>query len=219
MRYEDVHAEIDAGTARDVLPHWARGLLDDIAHGRRVTAAVRHPLGFLCLPVERRGPYGMCLHLWSAELPAGRVTTSQVHCHSWDLVSYVLYGSLRNVRFQIVDDPAAATHRVFEVISRGDVDELRATDRTVRCAPGRDSMHRTGESYALPAGVFHSTVLDDGPEAATVALGLEVPAAGDLSLGGLGTPTHRVHRLPHGPAETARAALLSSRRIAAVHAD
>lgn len=162
MRYEEIRGEIAAGTAAGTLPGWARRVLADVAAGRSRIAAVRHPLGFLCLPVERSGEFGVCLHLWSPEVRPAPPTTSELHCHSWELLSFVLYGTVRNVRVRVDDagpggDP---THRVFEVVSRDDVDELRATGRGVRYTSCGSAAHRTGESYALPAGIFHSTLIE-----------------------------------------------------------
>ncbi|MFD0853807.1 hypothetical protein ACFQ07_16330, partial [Actinomadura adrarensis] len=167
MRYPDIYGEITAGTAVDTLPRWARDVLGDIAGGRMPVHAVKHPLGFLCLPLERSGDLGVCLHIWSPELESVEATTSGVHCHSWELVSFVLYGSVRNTRANVAETPPAgpdgATHRLFEVVSRGEVDELKATGRTVRYTPGDTSTHGTGETYTLPAGVFHTTHIEGGP--------------------------------------------------------
>ncbi|MEU6034919.1 hypothetical protein ABZ801_05880 [Actinomadura sp. NPDC047616] len=212
--YGAVYGEIAAGTAAGSLPAWARDVLADVARGRSPIAPVRHPLGFLCLPVERRGELGVCLHIWSPQVAPAPSTTSLVHCHSWDLVSFVLYGKVRNMRARVVEE-GPATHRVFEVLSRGAVDELRATGRTVRYSPGDAATHRTGETYSLPAGAFHSTFIEDEPDAATVALGRQTADGGDLSLGPLDTPTHQVRRMNCDPDEAARAALRSAQRIAA----
>jgi hypothetical protein len=224
--YDDVYTEIARGTARTSLPGWALGVLRDITTGERPIEAVRHPLGFVCLPVERHGPLGVCLHLWSPLLAHAVTTTSQVHCHSWGLVSFVLYGRLDNVVAEIGE---GATHRVFEVVSHGDVDEIRATERMVGCIPGAVQTHRAGDVYALPSGVFHSTVIEAGQETATVALGRSpeagrrpgslpgAPISGDLSLGPPATPTHRVSRQRCDAAETVQAARLSAQRLAATH--
>ncbi|WP_199487388.1 hypothetical protein [Actinomadura spongiicola] len=219
MRYEEIRREIDAGTAARTLPGWAGRVLDDVAAGRSGVPAVRHPLGFVCLPVERDGDLGVCLHIWTPEVSPAPSTTSPVHCHSWDLLSFVLYGTVRNVRMDVRAGaaPGEATRQVFEVVSQGDVDELRATGRVVRHSPGLSSTHRTGDSYTLPAGVFHTTLIEDGREAATVALGRETPGGGDLSLGPLDTPTHRVRRSRSDHAATVRALRRSARRIAAAH--
>ncbi|MFI0371689.1 hypothetical protein ACH35V_27810 [Actinomadura sp. 1N219] len=221
MRYEEIRREIDAGTAARTLPAWAGRVLDDVAAGRSPVPALRHPLGFVCLPVERDGDFGVCLHIWTPEVRPAPSTTSLVHCHSWDLLSFVLYGTVRNVRMDIRtntdEEPAEATQQIFEVVSQGDVDELRATGRAVQYSPGRSSAHRTGESYTLPAGVFHTTLIEDGKEAATVALGRQTPGGGDLSLGPLDTPTHRVHRSRSDHADTVRALRSSARSIATAH--
>ena len=175
MRYEEIREEIRAGTAARTLPAWAVRVLDDVAAGRSRVPAVRHPLGFVCLPVERTGDFGVCLHIWTPEVRPAPSTTSPVHCHSWDLVSFVLYGTVRNVRMDIDTDAdvggasegtpggrsAAQARQIFEVVSEDGVDELRATGRTVRYSPGHSSTHRTGEAYTLPAGVFHTTLIED----------------------------------------------------------
>ncbi|WP_067462677.1 hypothetical protein [Actinomadura macra] len=217
MRYEEIRGEIGAGTAARTLPAWAARVVEDVVAGRSLVPAVRHPLGFLCLPVERTGDYGVCLHIWTPEVEPVPSTTSPVHCHSWDLISFVLYGTVRNVRMNVDEGPGGAVLQVFEVVSRGDVDELRATGRSVRCSPGRSTTHGTGESYTLPAGVFHSTLIEDGRDAATVALGRQTPGTGDLSLGPLDIASHRVHRSRSDPGEAVRALRRSARRIADAH--
>ena len=105
-----------------------------IARGRCDLTAVLHPLGFLCIPAQRSGEHGICVHVWTPALQP-TITTSQVHSHSWDLTSYVLYGTLFNQRIRVAEAGAAATHRIFEVRSRGDRDELHATTRLVSCEP------------------------------------------------------------------------------------
>jgi hypothetical protein len=226
MRYEEIRGEIRAGRAARTLPAWAERVLEDVVAGRSPVAAVRHPLGFLCLPVERSGDLGVCLHIWTPEVRPAPSTTSPVHCHSWDLLSFVLYGTVRNVRMDVLEEPGAApggaaaaesAGQVFEVVSSGDVDELRATGRAVRYRPGPSTTHRTGESYTLPAGVFHSTLIEDGLDAATVALGRQTPGGGDLSLGPLDVPTHRVRRSRSDPGDTVRALRRSAHRIATAH--
>lgn len=217
MRYEDIRQEIRAGTAARTLPAWAGGVLDDVAAGRSPVPAMRHPLGFVCLPVERSGELGVCLHIWTPEVHPAPSTTSAVHCHSWELVSFVLYGTVRNVRMDVEENPGHAGEpvgQVFEVFSQGEVDELRATGRAVRYSPGPSSTHRTGDSYTLPAGVFHTTLIEDGADAATVALGRRTPGGGDLSLGPLDTPTHHVRRSRSDHADMVAALRRSVRRIA-----
>ncbi|GII92385.1 hypothetical protein [Sinosporangium siamense] len=200
-----VREELSARGARP----YALAVLGDLAEGRSSLAAVRHPLGFLCLPVVRDGEYGVCLHIWSAAFRMAEPTTSQVHCHSWDLTSYVLYGYVRNVLADVDDADVDPTHRVLEVVSEGERDYIRPTARTVRCGTGAAEVWGPGDTYALPAGVFHSSVIPEGGEAATVALGRTVPGSPDLSLGPLAARPHLVTRTRCDAAETASAARMA----------
>lgn len=205
MNYAEVYLEIQEGTAGDRLPGQVIRVMTAIAEGARPMTAVRHPLGFICLPVQRRGEYGICVHVWTGHIPAEReLTTSPMHSHSWDLLSYVLYGEARNQLVQVTDAPAAPSHRVFEVHSDGDSDEIRRTARLVRCTPGKAQSTATGGSYRLAAGEFHMTVA--AAQAATVVLGRGRAGIIDLSLGSLGTLTHRVRRQRCAQRETARVA-------------
>ena len=177
---------------------------------------MRHPLGFVCIPVDRTGDQGVCVHVWSDSLPSARPTTSTMHAHSWDLISYVLYGSVGNELLNVTDAPDNSAYRVFEVRSGGDVDEVRETPRLVRCEISAAELNRQGDTYTLPAGVFHTTAVHG--EAATVALGSGRPGTMDLSLGGIDTRTHQVERQRCGRDETASAARVVTERLASIRA-
>ncbi len=214
MDYQDIDAAIQHGTAADAVPRWALSMLRDIATGRCDLTAVRHPLGFLCFPAQRLGEHGVCVHLWRPATQSA-LTTFQVHSHSWDLTSYVLYGTLRNQRIQLADAPRSPTHRIFEVHSRGDVDELHATTRLVSYRPETDYLYGAGSVYFLPAGEFHATVLPGEQDVATVVLGRSRLPGADRSLGPLHSPTHTITRSRCGPVETVRAASLIADRLEA----
>lgn len=212
MRYSDLRHEIDQGTAVPAIPAWAGSVLQAVAAGALRIPAVRHPLGFFCLPVERDGDLGVCLHVWSPQLTTSGSTTSLVHCHSWDLLSFVLYGRISNVLGRVSD---GTVHRLFEVTGRGGEDAVTATGRLVDYRPERLERFGAGESYSLPAGVFHSTVIEGSGEAATVALGRMTRTGSDLSLGPLDTPSHTQPRFVCGQAESARAAAVAAAGLAA----
>lgn len=180
----------------------------DIAAGTSDLHAVRHPLGFLCFPLERQETYGVCVHVWSPRLAGAQPTTSEMHAHSWDLLSLVLSGELQNVRLGLVD--GEATHRVFEVHSRPDADELRATPRLVGYRVASRDVSRPGDSYSVGAGCFHATVASD---ATTIAVGMGRPGMTDLSLGAVDGRSHIVRRERCDRAATMRAARLVVARL------
>ncbi|MBO0654087.1 hypothetical protein J1792_15280 [Streptomyces triculaminicus] len=196
----------------------AASALEEIASGRRELRAVRHPLGFLCLPVEREAERGVCVHVFGVRGPAARhaaaLTTSPVHAHSWDLASCVLYGQVGNLRVRVRESPERPTHRVYEVRSGpASVDEIRPTPRLVTYEAGPEETSVGGEIYTLPAGHFHATVVPPGTFAATLLLGRSLPGRHDLSLGPVHGAVHRVVRLTCGAEQTARTARTVLRRI------
>jgi hypothetical protein len=215
MHYAKIETAIRQGTAAEWVPRWALELLRDIASGRCELTAVRHPLGFLCIPAQRNGEHGICIHVWTPALQPA-LTTSQVHSHSWDLTSYVLYGTLRNQRIRVAEAGAAATHRIFEVRSHDDRDELHATARLVSCEPERTREYGAGSVYFLQAGEFHTTVVPGAQQVATVALGRSRPHAADLSVGPLHARSHAITRSRCTAPETVRAALLAAGRLEAL---
>ncbi|MGV4987810.1 hypothetical protein ACWC0C_34055 [Streptomyces sp. NPDC001709] len=188
--------------------------LDRIVSGRRALSAVRHPLGFVCLPILRDGGDGVCVHVFGTPDAEPEGLVPEVHCHSWDLTSTVLYGRLGNRRVVIDDDTGEPTHRVFEVHSDpSGVDDIRPTERLVRCRPGVEQTSTRGQSYALPAGEFHTSVVPDGRPTATLVLGRTLPGRVDLSLGPVSAPGHRMVRRTCDATQTARIARAALRRI------
>jgi hypothetical protein len=212
--YDMINRAVLDDTAGKVVPRWAADALSDVTSGRSHLLAIRHPLGFLCLPLERTGTRGVCVHLWTDRLPQATSTTSTTHSHSWDLVSFVLYGALYNELARVTDTRERPTHRVFAVDSGPDGDVIRWTDRLVHREHGSQELYHGGEVYSLPAGVFHCT--NAMGEVATVALGSGHPGAVDLVLGAFDTPTHGVRRQLCSRDETVLAATMVAGRLTKV---
>jgi hypothetical protein len=180
----------------------ARRLVERVLDGS--VPAVRHPLGFTCLPVIREGADGVCLHWWQGG--AAELTTEAVHAHSWDLLSFVLYGALGNESVSVVDDQLSPTHRVFEVRSLpGGRDEIRGTDRTVYIGSRESGHNGPGSHYRVRSGEFHTSELR-ADEVATLVFGRTLPGSVDLTLSALDATDHATQRQACGAAETRRIA-------------
>ncbi|CAL9408793.1 hypothetical protein SUDANB6_01609 [Streptomyces sp. enrichment culture] len=218
MDYPALERAARRQAAAEVVRH-AASELEQVASGRRDLRAVRHPLGFVCLPILRDGPRGVCVHVFGDAGTAGAEdrpgpAVPQVHSHSWDLISTVLYGRLGNRRMRVHEEDLRPTHRVFEVHSDpSGVDELRPTGRLVTCRPGTEQTSVRGQTYVLPAGAFHTTVVPGDRPTATLVLGRTLPGRADLSLGPLQAPGHRMVRHKCDAARTARIARAVLRRI------
>jgi hypothetical protein len=206
MDYHEISRVLAAADGPRVAARWAGRLLGEVGAERTCLMGIVHPLGFVCLPVERSGVYGICLHIWDAEFPTAKPDTSEIHCHSWDLVSLVLHGSIVNELIEVADDRESPTHRVFRVTSRDGRDSFTATSRVVRYRQSDHQTRKAGEVYRLPAGHFHKTVVPEGWAAATIALGEEHPGGRDLSLGVLSGAMATSTRRELAPEQTSRLA-------------
>jgi hypothetical protein len=146
-------------------------VLDEIVSRRRELAAVRHPLGFLCLPIVRDPGWGVCIHVWTDRFPSAGPTTTGKHAHSWDLESLVLYGALGNAVLELTPDEAAGGYRIAEIASTSGTDAITPTGRRFACTEVSRSLVSSGEVYRLASGVFHETFLGAATEVATLVLG------------------------------------------------
>ncbi|WP_431034791.1 hypothetical protein ACQYWQ_13500 [Streptomyces sp. P6-2-1] len=217
--YDALHALLDPGPGAGPPPDRtaARALavaaLRAVAEGRWELPAIRHPLGFLCLPVLRDGAKGVCVHLFESEADEGG-GGPLVHAHSWALISLVLFGRVTNRSVRVVDDPVAPTHRVYEVHSGPDgTDEVRRTGRLVRGEPDGFARSTSGDVYVVRPGEFHATVVSEGRSAATLVLGETLPGRRDMSLGPLYGEGHRSVREVCDRGETVSAVRAALRRI------
>lgn len=214
MDYAEVHRDISAGVAHQTLPGLAAGVLTGIATGGIGLRAVRHPLGFVCFPVLRDGDTGICIHTWCTETAPPDPPPFSVHAHSWDLLSYVLYGTVHNQLVRILHRPTIPTHQLFEIRTGGLFDDVRATPALVSWTGAGTQTVPAGSSYAIAAGEFHTLDVPVDYHAATVVLGRSRPDVADRLLGEIGAPGHRTYRQPCSPTETARLASVTLRRLA-----
>lgn len=213
MSYDAFDRLLRSGPPRAAVLGTSAEILRDIASGKSQVQAVRHPLGFLCFPLVRDGPHGVCLHLFESGIPT-EATAAPVHAHSWELTSFVLFGRLTNLRMRVQDRVERPTHRVFEVHSDpSGLDELRPTARLVRSEPGSRLTSGSGDSYALPAGEFHATVVAAESPTATLVLGKSLPGRIDLSLGPLDGRVRREVRRVCDRRQTEWTARTALRRI------
>ena len=198
-----------------------------------------HPLGFTCLPVERAGRDGVCVHVWSPQAVAAAPAAPAVHAHSWELTSYALAGELENRLMTVTDAlpgqraPAArlplpagrpasagAEPRRRAPSTRCCGSAARATS-TSSARPGgwctaseaRREHVTAGDTYGVPAGVFHVTGVAPQADVVTVALGRMIDGVEDLALAPAGAAGHQVRRRRCDEARTAATARLVLDRL------
>lgn len=122
-----------------------------------------HPLGFARVSFgDHRLSDGYHLHYWSQKLPR-RPHCELPHAHAFDLTSNVLRGQLTNVLWHSEEDSQGAYNVVpFDSRSTGSralLDQARPV--TMWCA--EEQLVMRGQTYSMPAGIFHTTVIHDDP--------------------------------------------------------
>jgi hypothetical protein len=196
------------------IPRWAAAVLCEVVAGRGDVTAVRHPIGFICLPLERTVEHGVCVHLWIDRLVRARATTSTTHSHSWDLISFVLCGMLCNELIEVTDGPLGARWRVFEVGSGPDGDEIRRTARLVHTRTRAASC--TAAVTCTPCRPACSTGRWRTARQRLSRSATGNPDATGLTLGDVDIATHRVRRHLCDRDETMHVASTVAERLAEV---
>lgn len=149
----------------------AMSVLREIARGRSCDAFA-HPLGFIYLPLLRMPDATLRLHIWPngrRVVPTGAGEVSPMHDHTWDMISHVIWGELRNVIVSVVEDADAPTHRVFEIHGDGAVDDIRPTDTVVRIVGEGEDKVSVGQTYRMGSDLIHRTEPGPGVVATLVA--------------------------------------------------
>lgn len=216
MNHRGLEQAVRERSRQGVIAALLDGGLARVADGAQAFNAVRHPLGFVCLPVSRELPdIGTCVHIWSAgDVPTRN--TSAIHCHSWDLLSYVLSGTVVNQTYAVAQ-AAQGPYGMYEIRSVADEDHVIGLDRRVDARIAHRGVHESGDHYELPAGDFHtSSLLSD--DAVTVVIGKLRPHGRDLSLGdpAMAPPAKRRVRFDHDETVALVRSLLASPAVSAL---
>ena len=162
---EALEDEEGGDAASDSAKEWVRRFLEQVGKGDRAPAAKLHPLGFHCVPVYRSAGFGLCVHGW---LPGARretSPTSDMHMHTFDMISMVLHGNVINTVLDLVER-GPRRYRIFEITKDGgeDVDVFTDTRLETAVLAGDPDKISAGRKYAIEKNIYHSaeeTVLKD----------------------------------------------------------
>ena len=145
--------EREAGFALE----WVRRFLEQIRDGERAPAAKLHPLGFCCIPVYRSDDFGLCVHGWLPGVRRETSPTSDIHMHTYDMISLVLHGNFINKELDLVET-GLKRYRIFEIGKSGgeDVDVFTDTGLDTAVLEHDPVKVSAGETYAIRSMVYHS---------------------------------------------------------------
>ena len=122
-----------------------------------------HVLGFVEVVLLSTARETLRLHLWR-NVPASEPIW-RVHDHSYDLRSLVVAGRLQDQRYRVVPDSGGKS-QLYRVSYGPKGSKRIKLEQRVRCIE-MDRLERgTDQTYRIPVGTFHSTVLATGCSAA-----------------------------------------------------
>lgn len=136
---------------------WVRRFLDELAVGERTPEVKLHPLGFLCFPAFRSDEYGCCVHAWLPGAPRAENPTSDLHMHTFDMISRVLAGTVINHELDL-DFDVEPTHRIYAIDKGGNEDVDVFSPTAVLTAAKYRPLEKfgPGQQYAIKRGRYHT---------------------------------------------------------------
>jgi hypothetical protein len=157
---------IAAGRAAGLL-ETAGSILREVADDHRLLAeATQHVLGFMHLRIAEFSGYALRLHIWPTPQYPPALPVWLVHTHAWRLSSLVVVGEVENRIYDVAEAPDGE-HRLYEVVYEGDHSKRVSLPARVSCRRATTDRIGKGVVYEVPAGAYHSTVVDDGVFAVT----------------------------------------------------
>lgn len=122
------------------------------------------PLGFyrFFLTTNEANQDGFFLHAWLTPEQGRLHRDPAIHAHTFDMVSRVLCGELRNATYEIRDEPGGSHYRVLVHYNGGFPSQQVLSQR---CSPRVKSVEtvRRGEEYNLMHSVPHTTEVTKYP--------------------------------------------------------
>ena len=149
--------QAEGGDEGESLSSWVRRFLARVVKDECAPLAKLHPLGFHCIPVYRSAEFGLCVHGWLPGAQRETSPTSDMHMHTFDMVSAVVAGNVFNKVLDLVDE-GRDRYRIFEIRKDGGEDVDVFTDTGLDTAIEECDVRKVsaGQRYGIDRFVYHS---------------------------------------------------------------
>jgi hypothetical protein len=149
--------QAEGGDEGESLSSWVRRFLARVVKDECAPLAKLHPLGFHCIPVYRSAEFGLCVHGWLPGAQRETSPTSDMHMHTFDMVSAVVAGNVFNKVLDLVDE-GRDRYRIFEIRKDGGEDVDVFTDTGLDTAIEERDVRKVsaGQRYGIDRFVYHS---------------------------------------------------------------
>ncbi len=135
-------------------------ILMNLIEQPNIFEATYHPLGFIHLKLFKKSNMSLRLHIWPRETRKTQIPAWLIHNHIFDLESYVLCGSINNLRYDVVKAKNKPSHRIYEVIYDKCESQIHVTDEFVYCELLELQTFKAGDSYKVDRETFHTSIVE-----------------------------------------------------------
>ncbi|WED78000.1 hypothetical protein [Aeromonas allosaccharophila] len=115
-----------------------------------------HPLGFVMATLLDEGSEKVRIHLWSKSFDKAQKPTWLVHDHKFDLTSWVLSGTIKNIEYK--NSASSKTHQLYSVTYNSTGSILTKLDEVHDLKIEKTQEISSGEKYKIEAGIFHQSI-------------------------------------------------------------
>lgn len=194
----------------------AISILSDSLNSDRLLPLSRHPLGFLRGDITSNGKLALRLHIWSDLQRYEQHPLWPIHSHSFDLISVVLVGAVRNQIYALNFESNEPSSRIYGASYEGSQSVLAATDTLCLLGTTESQTIHAGGTYSISHGVYHQTIVPIGTFAATLVLTTQVGGVAGVLGDAKGAQEYRYARKPIADAEARTALNALRKRLSAI---
>lgn len=140
-------------------------------HARKDNANLKciwHPLGFISIKLAQQHSSNVKFHIWYPLFRRPQSRELKIHNHDFDLTSHVLYGSVTNIAYDVTRGMVYTPYRLYKAVIEEKASYLYATTEYALYELRESQQINVGETYKVPKGAFHSTVVPEKELAITV---------------------------------------------------
>jgi len=129
---------------------------------------VWHPLGFLMAKVLEEPPLTLRVHIWPKYGGREQDPAWPIHDHIFDMKSWIIKGRLKNVLYR--ESENLPNFQMYLASYEGNESVLNRTGLSLALQKEGETAYEAGQFYTVDAGVFHSSLHEQGSVAVTAVL-------------------------------------------------
>lgn len=169
-------------------------LYENINELRSKAVPLWHPLGFVSCIIKETQNYTLRVHFWPKGERRVKNPDWPIHTHSYFLSSFVLRGSVRDIRYKTIDGGQGV---IYSVRYFNGGSEITQTEKEIGVVPIVDELRNSGDSYEVGLDVFHQSVVEKESSAVTLVALSQFVDSPPLVLGSSAEEKYPYDRKPY----------------------